>query len=256
MAETRDFKVALINPRDSSIPLEDYAVYENLGLALLAAYLRQHGYPVKIIDGYADDLSDSIVVQQTIEFRPHLVGFTCTYQTYDAVLAIAAAVRQHLPTVHCTLGGEHATYTAHEVLTASCLIDSVVRGEGEATLLDLVTAIESNRPLTSVQGLSFRSSGVVIENPNRAAITDLDALPFAARDTLKATVASGKSILIGMLASRGCYSKCSFCNANRFFRLGGGKVLRKRSPQNIVTEIATLYEEYVLELLSQGVDVS
>jgi len=59
-----------------------------------------------------------------------------------------------------------------------------------------------------------------------------------------------------MLGSRGCYSKCSFCNAHDFFRLGGGKAVRRRSPQNIVDEVTELYENHVRAMIERGTDVT
>lgn len=250
-----EYRIALIHPRDSHVLIRDYSVYENLGLAHLAAYLRQDGYPVEIIDGYAENVEHDVVVDRTVQYRPDLVGFTCTYQNYGDVVEIASRVREQLPDVHFTIGGEHATYTAGDILRQSGVIDSVVRGEGEQTLLDLVKALDSSRPLASVTGIHFRSGDTVTENPPRASIGDLDCLPFAARDTLAQAHATGKSILIGMLASRGCYSRCSFCNARYFFRLGGGKAVRRRSPQNVIDEITELHENYVHDLLLRGINI-
>jgi radical SAM superfamily enzyme YgiQ (UPF0313 family) len=251
-----DFRVALVNPRDPYIPIGNYAVYENLGLALVAAYLRQHGYQVHIVDGFAEDLQYDAVARRAIDFKPDLVGFACTFQSYDEAQKIAAAIREEIPGAHHTIGSEHATYAAEDILCQTRLFDSVVRGEGEETILDLVRALETGRPLDTVLGIHFRSGSTVVENPERPSITDLDRLPFAARDTLRQAAESGKPILIGMLGSRGCYSKCSFCNAHHFFRLGGGKAVRRRSPQNIVDEISELYETHVRDMMQRGIDVT
>jgi radical SAM superfamily enzyme YgiQ (UPF0313 family) len=249
-------RVALANPRDPHIPIGNYAVYENLGLGLIAAYLRQNGYQVHIVDGFAEDLQHGEVARRVIDFNPDLVGFACNFQTYDGVLEIAAALRERLPRAHFSIGSEHATYAAEEVLRDSPWMDSVVRGEGEETMLDLARALESSRPLASVEGIHFRSGDAVVGNPPRPSIRDLDKLPFAARDTLAQAAAGGKPILIGMLGSRGCYSKCSFCNAHHFFRLGGGKAVRRRSPQNIVDEVTELYESHVRDMMRRGIDVT
>jgi len=57
-------------------------------------------------------------------------------------------------------------------------IDFVIRGEGEETLLDLVQTLHQNKPLSSVQGLSFRDNGKIIENSLRPLMENLDDLPL------------------------------------------------------------------------------
>ncbi|MEW6418219.1 MAG: cobalamin-dependent protein [Nitrospirota bacterium] len=200
------FKIALVNPKDTTIPIEDYSVYENLGLATLAATLRTHGYQVRIIDGYAENLNHAVVADKVVKFDPNLVGFTCTYQSYPDVLEIGRKIKRQLPSVHLTIGGEHATFTVNEILTESGIFDSVVRGEGEETLLELATAMEFSKPLKSIRGIHFKYNGGISANPDRPAIQDLDTLPYAFRYTLEYGSESGKSflILIGMLAIRGC----------------------------------------------------
>jgi radical SAM superfamily enzyme YgiQ (UPF0313 family) len=248
-------RVALINPRDSVVPVEDYAVYENLGLAVLAAYLAHHGCEVAIVDGYAENLEHAIVAGRAAAFAPDLVGFTCTYQSYADAEEVARRLRPRLPGVHFTIGGEHATYAADFILGQAESFDSVIRGEGEATLLELVRASPSRDGLDGIPGLWFRDGREIRRNPDRTAIADLDALPFAARDTLAQFADADRPILVGMLASRGCVSKCNFCNANEFFRLGGGRVVRRRSPANVVAEMAQLHTRYIQGLLDRGVDV-
>jgi anaerobic magnesium-protoporphyrin IX monomethyl ester cyclase len=251
-----DFRVAFVNPRDPNIPSGNYAVYENLGIGLVTAYLRQNGYQVHIADAFAEDVQHDAIIDRVADFKPDLVGFACNFQTYDGVDEIAAALRARLPRAHFSIGSEHATYAAEDILRSSRFIDSVVRGEGEETMLDLVQAVESSRPLDTVEGIHFRAGDKVIANPERASTRDLDTLPFAARDTLAQAAATGKPILIGMLASRGCYSKCTFCNAHHFFRLGGGKAVRRRSAQNIADEIQELNETYVRDMMQRGIDVT
>jgi radical SAM superfamily enzyme YgiQ (UPF0313 family) len=241
----KNFKIALVNPNDSVIPGDNYIVYENLGLALLDAALRNHGYDSRIIDGYSENIDNKIVAERVIKFHPDLVGFTCTYQSFPDVVKIGRTIKEHLPDVHFTIGGEHATFTAREILNEHEIFNSVVCGEGEKTLFELVKALADKKPLDNINGIIFKCNKEIIKNPGRDAIEDLDSIPFASRHTLDQCSKNGKSILIGMLASRGCYNNCLFCNANKFFRFGGGKALRRRTPQNVVDELNMIYDNYI-----------
>ena len=229
-------------------------MYENLGLAFLAAYLRNQGHSVEIVDGYAWNLDDSTIVERVAKSAPDLIGLHCTYQSAGNAKVVANLLRARLPDAHITIGGEHATFVPSEFLSGGTAFDSVVRGEGEETLCELVNAIASGDDLCKIRGVHYRSREGVVGNLDRTAISNIDELPFAARDTLSEALGLGMPILVGMLASRGCYSTCSFCNANRFFRLGGGKVVRRRSPRNVADEMEYIYKNFVGELVARGGD--
>ena len=169
------------------------------------------------------------------------MGLPVSRELWKDALEIAGAVKQSLPGCSTCIGGQHVTYCAEEVLTTAPQIDFVVRGEGEQTLIELLDSIRTGSKLTAVSGLSFRSkSGLIMRNPERRAVADLDTLPFPARDVLKRLVAAGRRPLLTMTSSRGCFGRCTFCNAQSFFRQGAGKAWRGRSAQLVVDELEEL----------------
>lgn len=244
MSKRKVQRIALANPRDSAVPKEVYAVYEHLGLGLLAAVLREKGYQVVVFDACAKDWSIAETVAHVLPFSPDVFGLTCTYQTYPDALELAKQAKANANSVHVTLGGEHATFSSKDILSAENVVDTVVRGEGEKTIVELLQNLGEGGDLAQVEGIHFRDGNGVHENPDRRAIEDLDSIPFAARDTLDHCLAEGKTAAIGMLATRGCRWNCHFCNANRFLRMGGGNAQRRRSPENVVDEIELLHRDY------------
>lgn len=240
-----NFNVVLVNPNDNMIAVENFLMYENLGLALLASVLRKEGIRTTIIDAYAYDLGVDETVESILKESPSFIGFTCTYQSFPNVIEISNKIKNINDDIHISIGGEHATFTSKEILKHYNSIDSVIRGEGEDSILELVKAIYNKSSIDNIKGIHFQKNGVIHCNADRIAINDLDTIPYASRDTLMESMKLKKTILIGMIASRGCYSSCYFCNANKYFRLGGGKVLRRRSPENIVKEMLYLKENFV-----------
>jgi radical SAM superfamily enzyme YgiQ (UPF0313 family) len=140
---------------------------------------------------------------------------------------------------HITVGGHFATFEARNILLHISGIDSVVRGEGEHTIVELVHRIESGKPLHGVRGLTFRHDGEIIENETRPNIENLDTLPFPARDTLSPVIESGDRVAIS--AQRGCYGRCTYCSIRSFYGKPG---VRRRSPENVVDEIESLMASY------------
>ena len=74
------------------------------------------------------------------------------------------------------LGNVHPTFCWDEILRSDPDVDVIVRGEGEATLAELVAARAQGEGLESVPGLAFRQGGAVHSTPWRGFAPDLDRL--------------------------------------------------------------------------------
>jgi anaerobic magnesium-protoporphyrin IX monomethyl ester cyclase len=215
---------------------------ENLATRYLAAVLRQHGFSVELAPFSTAAESDA-VVQQAMAARPRLVGLSIIFQYRAAeFLALAGRLREALPEAHITTGGHFPTFAAADLLRDSPALDSVVRGEGEYTLLELVGNLSSPDASDEILGLSFRSGGRIVHNPARPLITDLDSLPFPARDTApQHHLGIGFSPIVG---SRGCYRDCAFCSIRSFYGASPGALQRFRSVPNLVDEMEELYHTH------------
>jgi radical SAM superfamily enzyme YgiQ (UPF0313 family) len=220
-------------------------VYPPLGLAYMAAVLRNRGYEVLIVDANVLRLSNERVIKCLREFEPDIVGITSNIVLARACVELSGMVDRSLgrPVI---IGGPHATSTAGKTLVDSGAL-CVVRGEGEETIADLLENADS---LPRVAGISFISEGKVVHNPDREFIGDLDSLPFPAYDLLPGlksyTSRSRRIPMAPLLTHRGCPYDCIYCNKDIF-----GKIFRHRSPENIVKEIEFLVGNYGVK----GIDV-
>ena len=215
---------------------------ENLSTRYLAAVLRQHGYTVEIAPFSTADEMDA-VVQRAQATHPRLVGLSIIFQ-YRApeFFALADELRRVLPHAHITTGGHFPTFAARELLRDNLALNSVVRGEGEFTLLELVQYLETAETWDSILGLSFRRDDRIVNNAPRPLIADLDALPFPSRDTLpQQHLGIGVSPIVG---SRGCYRDCAFCSIRAFYGGSRGQLQRFRSVPNLVDEMEILYHPF------------
>jgi len=215
---------------------------ENLSTRYLAAVLRQHGYSVELAPFSTADEMDA-VVQRAQLTRPRLVGLSIIFQyRTPEFLELAAELRRVLPEAHITIGGHFATFAAANLLRDYATLDSVVRGEGEFTLLELMQQLDSPETWHTIHGLSFQRDGQVVENPPRPLIADLDSLPFPARDTPpQHHLGIGFSPIVG---SRGCHRDCAFCSIHSFYGSSAGKLQRFRSVPNLVDEMELLYHAF------------
>ena len=212
---------------------------ENLGTRYLAAVLRQHSFSVELASfSHADEMD--AVVQHALSTQPRLIGLSIIFQ-YRApeFLELATKLRDVVPRAHITTGGHFPSFTASDLLCDYPVLDSVVRGEGEMTLLDLVRQLDEPQNWHCVEGLAFRREDRVVANPPRPLVADLDSLPFPSRDTVpQQHLGIGVSPIVG---SRGCYRNCAFCSISAFYGASRGKRQRFRRVRNLVDEMEMLY---------------
>jgi radical SAM superfamily enzyme YgiQ (UPF0313 family) len=211
----------------------------NLGLGYLAAVLRRHGYPVQVVDIEQDPEE---ILRIALELKPILIGFSLIFQFFiDQYAALLYLLRKHGIDAHFTMGGHFPSLSYEQTLELVPELDSVVRFEGEATLIELADAIVADKNWREVQGIAYRNEhGISLTKP-RALLEDLDQLPYPDRDYEPESVL-GRSIM-PILASRGCARTCSFCSIHTFYRAAPGRIVRTRKPAEVVREMALLHQE-------------
>jgi len=230
MASTSPADVVLIGYQDQG----------NLGMGYLAAVLQRQGRTVEMID-VRDGPAE--IAAQLIARPPLVVGFSLIFQFFlPRYRAVASALRAAGIESHFTIGGHYPSLCHDEVLVNFPELDSVVRYEGEETLVELVERLSTGRDWREIHGLAYLQAGYVKETPARALVADLDSLPFPYRPYEADTI--GGFMTLPLLASRGCARRCSFCSIHTFYRTAPGKVVRVRKPAKIVEEMLHLNRHY------------
>ena len=129
-------RVLLINPR-IRLPIATRTT-PHLGLAYLGAVSERRGDTVQVFDEDVEDVPLSTALR---EFQPHIVGITANTPQVKPAWRAAQEVKAVLPHVPVVIGGPHVSALPAES-AARPEIDVVVRGEGEATWLELCDAVE------------------------------------------------------------------------------------------------------------------
>jgi radical SAM superfamily enzyme YgiQ (UPF0313 family) len=217
---------------------------ECLALGYLTAALEQRGYPVlsincELLNLHPDEAAERLLANTGLG----LVGISISSQRgYFASKQLAQVLRNRRPELHITCGGILPT-TWHSTILGDCAqIDSVVRGEGEEAIVELADALSDGSDLSAIKGLTFRSGKQIVENSSRSRQIDLGSVPPPARRDLTIIRNSGRRISSAyMVASRGCYAKCSFCSIHQIY--GDHRVVR-RAPESIIEEMKALRSEF------------
>jgi len=248
-----DFLLIIPHQPDSAGLLREPAgITQPLGAGYIAAYLESRGLSAAILDNSIELLDGAAFRDRVAGLSPLAVGFTVCSSSHNTALRLAGLVKETDPSITVVMGGVHPSALPDKMLENKN-VDIVVRGEGEETSYELITALKSGTGLSGVNGIVYREGTRRMETPPRKLIEDLDSLPFPAHHLmpmdkygLPASRRLTNKPAASLATSRGCPYKCRFCSHNSVF---GGKV-RLRSPQNVMAEIKRLAEQHgVGELL-------
>ncbi|MGW2373250.1 MULTISPECIES: B12-binding domain-containing radical SAM protein [Kitasatospora] len=229
---------------------------EHLGLGTIAAYLRQFGHEVRILNFQVEDsmfgspCTAEHVTERVLEDDPDVVGISVTGLTISQALTVTAEIKRRKPALHVCWGSHQAASCAEDILRNEPYVDSIVAGDGEIPMLKLVDALERGEPLSTVPGLWHReveqSEGTLpllqIKLTSKPPEPAIDLLPFPARDTLRELIERGIPVTDARIyTSRGCPFRCTFCV---YPALGYLRRWRDRSAEKIVEEIRDLRDEF------------
>ncbi len=143
-----------------------------LGLGYVAAYLREGGLSVGLVD--CTFLTRQEAVERVRALKPSVVGIYSMFSMFESAVELAHAIRPEcrllvaggpLPSVN------PAAFLAH--------FDLVVKGEGERTFLEVARNFLAGKGFSNVQGVLYNNGGDVVSTGNREFIRDLDALAGA-----------------------------------------------------------------------------
>jgi anaerobic magnesium-protoporphyrin IX monomethyl ester cyclase len=218
------------------------AILPPLGIAYIAAVLKQNNISVSIIDMNAENLDIPSTMDKLFSMNPQLIGITSTTPQINKVYSLAREIKRLNKNIFIVVGGPHPTSLPLEVIDNKD-IDFVAVGEGEITMLELCKALEKDKSYKKIDGLGFKYKRKVILNKPRKLIDNLDDIPFPAIDLLPLnkyhSAYSKYKPFANILTSRGCPGRCLYCNKQIF-----GFNVRMRSAQNIFNEIKYLNKKY------------
>ena len=127
-------RVMLIIPPRIKSRHRDFALYysnPHIGMAYLAAALREKGHSVKMIDAQAQERSFGDLQTQVTAFSPELVGITVYTEQIEEAGNAARGIKSWNPAVPIIIGGCQASKLPRETLEKFPHFDQVIRGESE-----------------------------------------------------------------------------------------------------------------------------
>ncbi|MBZ0253147.1 MAG: B12-binding domain-containing radical SAM protein [Candidatus Methylomirabilis sp.] len=208
-----------------------------LGMLYLASVLgRERGRRSEVWDQTARAFGLADLIAKVRAERPAFVGFYADTELRAKVVRYVRTLTAAVPEVPALVGGPGAQQPEAYVKAGA---RAVALGEAERTILEIDEHLRGERSLAHVGGIAHLGPEGIAFGPERPLIENLDELPFPDRSLLPVgdyydyQIVGMRRPYVTVMASRGCYFRCTFCSSPRIW----GREVRLRSPENVVAEI-------------------
>lgn len=224
--------------------------YPPLGTLYAMAYLREHGYEVKLFDTmFCSSAKD---IQTTIDsFQPDVfisyddcfnyLTKMCLTNMREACFEMQAYAKSK----GCKVITSSSDASDHYDLYLSHGADVIAIGEAEQTVLELCEAFKHNTTVDAISGIAFVKNKNIFKTEKRPVVRDLDTLPPPAWDLLDITsykkmwLDNHGYFSLNFVTTRGCPYKCNWCAKPIY-----GNRYNSHSAENIVRQIKKWQNEF------------
>ena len=213
--------------------------WQPLGTLYVASSLLKAGHDVRFLNGAF--ISHEKILHEITNFNPDVVGIYSTTFGWKKALFTAEEIKNINSSFFIVAGGPYPVAMQEKCLNDTSALDAVVTGEGEITMVELMTGLSAGGSLDSVEGIAYRQGREIRKNAPRPLITDVDSIPFPARellgnarDYIPPPATYRRKPVAVIMTSRGCNRRCIFCFQIDRERKHG---IRFRSVDNVMQEI-------------------
>lgn len=239
-------------PQRSPAVTKSGTIYFPIWLAYCVGVLEEAGYAVTFTDAPARGLDLQEICRQAEVLQPELIVMDTSTPSIENDVRVGEQLKKILPRSFIVLVGTHVSALPKETLLNSESIDAVARREYEHTVRDLASLLGrkgscDESSLRNIAGLSFKSDGKVIHNPDRPYIEELDQLPWVSKVYKKHLRIrdyfnpNALYPMVTLITSRGCPFRCSFCVYPQMLT---GRKYRLRSIKDVINEMEFVVREF------------
>ena len=218
--------------------------YPPLGILYLSAWLDQHNIDNDVHDTTFSNYKKTEAFITNNDYD--VIAIYTNLMTKLNVIKFVKFIKKHKPECTIVLGGPDVTYNVFNYLKVGA--DVIVIGEGEQTMLEIVQACQQGikKEFAHINGLAYKQEdGNIIKTNARMRIKEINEIPYPNRSKINIGAYlkvwkdnHGKSAMT-MSTQRGCPYTCKWCSTAVY-----GQSYRRRSPQIVAEEMASIKKEY------------
>ena len=248
--------IVLISP---PIPNYDYLKagydYPPIQVILLATILKQNGFKVDVIDGFAafDWFHKAM---ECVKSDTLFVGISAMTFQLPAALAISNSIKDKFTSIPIVWGGIHPSLFPEQTVRHHS-IDIIVYNEGAETILELAHCLARGDSFSSIKGIFYKENNSILRTQKREPdnIRGYPVLDYNFIDInlyannswcakLIESIDKKKHRALPIITGLGCNFKCSFCITQNLRR-----PYRFLSAERLIEQIIFMMQTYDIDTL-------
>lgn len=258
----------IINPPSGSTICKSFTM--PLGVCSLKAYLKQNSQIASVVDLniktflnsekkylwedsslkywlYKDLFYHKVLpaininksVDQILQYKADIIGFSVNAASIHSSMILVSAIKKQSD-AKIIFGGALCHHDNAEMFLRNG-VDAVVIGEGEETLLDLVSDFKLCKATYMIENNKLVYGGT-------RALIDVNTLPYPDfEDIIDDYRNFSSGVWLSTSFVRGCNNRCAFCEESPFWQKA-----RQKSPQKIIEELSHLTKTYNTKFFHKG----
>lgn len=223
-----------------------------LNFLILGSCLENEGYNVELRDYdvvkfkkpeiLGNDENAIVIIAKDIMLKnPDCALFTCMCNNFARTMSIIKFLKQLRPSIITAIGGPHVSMCAKETMEAyHNVLDMVMIGEGEKTVVEVINCLENKQELDNVKGICIYKDNTVLITPKRELLQNLDESPIPAYHLVNINDYNNITGKTSVYVGSGCPFACNFCTTSLMWE----RRYRVKSVERVIEELKILKYQY------------
>ncbi len=149
-------------------------------------------------------IKDSIdyIIGKILDNTPDVIGFSCYLWNIEIIIKVCKLIRIKQPNIKIILGGPEVSYDTKNFIKFN-FIDYIIAGDGEVTILELLSSIKNNQPI-NLDSVATKDNPYAKPKYIDSFLEVPSIIDLYSEDDIK-------NKIIYLETSRGCPFNCSYC---------------------------------------------
>ncbi len=178
-------------------------IHQNLAIYSIGKFLEKNNVDNIIYEEFTINSNVDNIIRKIFDHRPSIIGFSCYIWNIELIKKIVPILKNILPYTKIVLGGPEVSYDFQDDYI--CDVDFYISGEGEKPFYNLVKAIQENKTLDNIKGVSY-NDGEKLHINTEVDYVELSEIPFVYDD-----LSIFENRILYYETSRGCPYNCQYC---------------------------------------------
>ncbi|MDD4123543.1 MAG: radical SAM protein [Bacilli bacterium] len=149
-------------------------------------------------------IKDSIdyIIGKILDNTPDVIGFSCYLWNIEIIIKVCKLIKIKQPNIKIILGGPEVSYDTKNFIKFN-FIDYIIAGDGEVTILKLLSSIKNNQPI-NLDSVATKDNPYAKPKYIDSFLEVPSIIDLYSEDDIK-------NKIIYLETSRGCPFNCSYC---------------------------------------------